>query len=122
MTRTIETHHDGHGLNESILIEADPQDPNAGGASHEYWFTMEGAGVGRIQFQHGPRHEPGSTPGITEGVLLAVLLDRLTAFQAGPYPCEENAEQIKHLEAALALTKKRADERAARMVLGKNLK
>lgn len=122
MTRMIETHHDGHGLNESIEIGADPQDPNGGGASHDYTFTMGGVEVGRVQFQHGPRQEPGSTPGITEAALLAVLLDRLTAFQAGPYPCEENAEQIKHLEAALALTKKRADERAARQVLGKNLK
>lgn len=32
--REITTHHDGHGLNESIEIEAD--DPGPGGASHHY--------------------------------------------------------------------------------------
>ena len=129
--RTITTHHDGHGLNESIVIEADAQDPKAGGASHEYVFRFDGprgengrgvVTVGRIQFQHGPRHEPGSKPGIVEAALLAVLIDRLSSFQAGPFHCEENAEALGHLEAALALVKKRADARAARQVLGKNLR
>lgn len=124
--RTITTHHDGHGLNETITLKADP--PGPGGASHRYMAAIrvepeipgntEDVRVLDMQFQCGPRHEPASTPGVTEAVLYAILLDRLRAFQAGPYACPENEEQIRYLEAALAATKKRADDRAARGVLG----
>ena len=132
--RHITEHHDGHGLNESITLTCDDQDPNGGGASHLYQAAMvvadpseEGAPpqsslVLHVQFQHGPRAEPGSKHGITEAVLYSILLDRLRAFQAGPYPCMENEHQIEMLEKCLASTKRRADERAARGVLGKNQK
>ena len=115
--RTITEHHDGHGLNESITLE--PDDPGPGGASH--WYIARNAGrdiVARVQFQYGPRNAEGSIPGITEAVLYAILLDRLRAFQAGPYACPENARQIAHLEAALAECNARADARAERGVLG----
>ena len=131
MERLIELHHDGHGLNESIIITAD--EPDASGASHFYLAQIAGAlpddpdtantGVCTlVQFQQGPRNVEGSTPGATEAVLLAILIDRLRGFQAGPYACVENEQQLVHLKAALAATKKRADERAARGVLGKNEK
>lgn len=127
MERLIETHHDGHGLNESIIIAADA-------ASHYYHAVIAApmaddaeSGVFptpcvQVQFQHGPRNVEGSTPGATEAVLLAILIDRLRGFQTGPYACKENEEQLAHLKAALAAAKKRADERAARGVLGKNAK
>jgi hypothetical protein len=119
--RTITHHHDGHGLNESILITADDLGP--GGASHHYEFVMNPSGnfsvfAGGLQFQKGARNVEGSTPGVTEAAVLAVLIDRLEGFQAGPYACAENDEQLEHLRAALALTKARADRRAAAGTLG----
>ncbi len=131
--RLIFEHHDGHGLNDAITITCDEQDPNGGGASHAYRATIQvhsgipfveaaAEPVLDIQFQHGPRHVEGSKPGVTEAVLYAILLDRLKAFQAGPFPHPENERQIAALEECLASTKRRADERAARGVLGKNLR
>jgi hypothetical protein len=157
MNRTITDHHDGHGLNDKIRIEADAKDmERGGGASHRYFavidlgpsdstfvedlderlsgsdnpveYVRDSAGnraeltVAEIQFQHGPRADATSMPGITEAVLYAILLDRLRAFQAGPFPSKQNEEQIELLERCLISTKGRADERAARGVLGKNEK
>lgn len=127
---SITTHHDGHGLNDLIDIDHDDRDPFGGGASHRYTVTLSGSTdpywaanpLARIQFQHGPRKDPKSKPGITEAVLYAILIDRLEAFQSGPFACRENEEQLDHLRACLASTKARADERAARGVLGKNEK
>lgn len=127
--REIDTHHDGHGLNESIRIETDL--PDASGAAHRYTLSMDSTNIenatgreviGVIQFQQGPRNVEGSTPGATEAALLAVLIDRLRGFQAGPYACRENAIQLTHLEECLHWTKARADERARRGVLGRNAK
>lgn len=121
--REITTHHDGHGLNESLRILADETGP--GGASHLYRVildkgVMEPKEVATIQFQEGPRNVEGSTPGITEAVLYSILMDRLQAFQAGPYPHPENAKQLQSLHEAMSSTKRRADERARRGVLGTN--
>lgn len=118
----ITQHHDGHGLNEAITIERDAPDPNAGGASHQYTLFLNNETMGRIQFQHGPRTLPTSTPGVTEGAVLAVLIDRVEAFQAGPYACEENDRVLYGLNIALEATKARATARAARGVLGTNTK
>ena len=118
----ITTHHDGHGLNDAIMLECDERDPNAGGASHDYTAMLYGDIVLNAQFQHGPRHEAGSKPGITDAVLLAVIKDRYEAFQAGPFSCEENQRVLEHLDAALAEMRARADARASRGVLGKNEK
>ena len=121
MVKLITEHHDGHGLNESLSIEADAPDSKAGGASHHYLVGISEDCVADIQFQHGPRNEAGSQPGITEAVLYAILLDRLRAFQAGPFPHPANEDQIQALELCLASTKARADERANRGVLGRNI-
>lgn len=120
-SRNIDLHHDGHGLNESITIEADPVGP--GNASHRYTLYVgapdsDNQLVGKIQFQEGPRNVAGSKAGVTEAALLAVLIDRLQGFQAGPYACRENAIQLTKLEEVLHWTKARADARAKRGVLG----
>jgi hypothetical protein len=115
--RTITDHHDGHGLNESITIEAD--EPSNGGASHHYTYTNGNTMTGYIQFQQGPRNEPGSTPGVTEAVMLVSMIDRLRGFQSGPFACRENAIILTKLEECLHWTKARADARAKRGVLGK---
>jgi hypothetical protein len=121
--RIIEDHHDGHGLTESIRIEADG--PGSGNASHYYTAWVSGPThddtptlAAYVRFQEGPRNVEGSVPGITEGVLYAILIDRLRAFQAGPYACRENAIQLTHLEEALMWAKERAHARARRGVLG----
>ena len=113
--RSIDDHHDGHELNESIAINADELGP--GGASHKYACWIQSGQAALIQFQEGPRNELGSIPGITEAVLYAILIDRLRGFQAGPYACRENAIQLTKLEECLHWTKARADARAKRGVL-----
>ena len=128
--REITEHHDGHGLNEALMVVADNTDHNAGGASHNYEVAYMSAGypgiastpVATIQFQHGPRNVEGSKPGVTDGVLLAILIDRLRSFNAGPFACRENAIALTHMEEALHWVKHRADARAKRGVLGQNVK
>lgn len=120
VVRSVDTHHDGHGLNESINIDTDT--PDASGAAHLYYLFIDGNSVGHVQFQKGPRNVEGSTPGATEAAILAILIDRLKGFQAGPYACRENAIQLTKLEECLHWTKARADERAKRGVLGRNAK
>jgi hypothetical protein len=124
--RAIDTHHDGHGLNESIVLQA-MDEADGSGASHFYEANIaDKDGVQRtclvVQFQKGPRDVSGSAPGVTEAALLAILIDRLRGFQAGPYACRENAIQLTHLEECLMWTKERAHARAKRGVLGKNEK
>lgn len=116
--RLITDHHDGHGLAESIRIEADALGP--GGASHRYTVTADDHHVAGIQYQRGPRNEPGSTPGVLDSVLLAIVADRMRCFNEGPYRARENALVLTKTEEALHWLKHRADERARRGVLGKN--
>jgi len=120
--RELTDHHDGHGLNDFITIEADEKDPEAGNASHEYTFQMGGDEVGRIQFQHGPPLGENSIHGVTEAAVLVVLIDRIESFQAGPYPCEENDRMLILLKGALEATQERVENRAKRGVLGTNTK
>lgn len=127
-------YRDGHGLNDKIEIHHDNRDAErGGGASHRYTVALPGAEplpefpssagvVAVIQFQHGPRDEDGSRAGITDQTLLAILIDRYRCFQAGPFSCRENALVLTKLEEALHWMRARADERAARGVLGKNVK
>ncbi|HLE33392.1 MAG TPA: ABC transporter ATPase [Bacteroidota bacterium] len=129
--REIVTHHDGHGLMESITIEAGPDGP--GGAAHEYVCYTDGTmGTGqattsgrieiaRIRYQCGPRHESGSTPGILDGVLLAIIADRMEKFQAGPYSSREGAFVLTKVQEAMHWLKARADRRAREGTLGNNI-
>lgn len=131
--REITTHHDGHGLNELVGVLA-VDEPGPGGASHRYEFYRKADGaeppidnpapglVGFLQFQRGARGEEGSTPGMTTAAVLAALIDHLKAFQSGAYSSRETALVITKLEEALHWTRARADERAARGVLGKEAK
>ena len=119
----ITHHHDGHGLNDSIVINCDDRDPKNGNASHNYAAMIGDEPESLLAtFQHGPRDEKGSKGGITDAALLAVVLDRYEGFQSGDYACRENAIVITKLQEALHWMKHRADARAARGVLGKNAK
>jgi hypothetical protein len=127
--KEITTHHDGHGLNESIVVQA-TDGIGVGGAYHRYEFiTGRSNGefevdlkVGYLQFQEGPRNEVGSIPGVVEGAVLAVIEDRLASFQAGPYPSDEGETALFHVREAMWWLKRRADARAARGVLGTSTK
>ncbi len=117
----IKTHHDGQGLNESIVITSDKADPNAGNAPHNYRLAIDGKECGSIQFRHGPRHVEGSTPGATHEALLAVIIDRYEGFQSGEFACKSNRATLKLLRCTMASMKRRTSDRLKRGVLGKNL-
>ena len=117
--RVVKDHFDGHGLNESIEISASDE---LNGAAHEYKGTVRTEdGILEslnIVFQRGPRNAKDSIPGMTEMAVLAVVIDRLRSHQAGPYSCRENACALTKCEEALHWMRQRADNRAARGVLG----
>lgn len=122
--KQITDHHDGHGLNESIVIEADNE---LNGVCHSYdgKITLadgSASDVLGIVFQRGPRNVEGSTPGVTEMAVLAIVIDRLRGHQAGPYATRENAIALTKCEEALMWMRQRADNRAKRGVLGTNAK
>ena len=118
--REITDHHDGHGLAESIRIEADEFDSNGGMASHTYRAWIGDTKVAEVLFQQGPRNVSGSRPGALDSVLLAIVIDRMRAFNAGPFAARENALVLTHTQEALHWLKHRADDRARRGVLGHN--
>lgn len=107
----------GHKINPANdLINIEVQDePGSGGACHLYhitgfhsgsnpsdpWTERHGqpAQHSTILFQNGPISEVGVN-GLTHEVLLAILVDRMEAFQAGPYACRENALALTKLQEA----------------------
>lgn len=95
--RKIETHK-VNPANDVLDLEA-IDGPGSGGASHVYRVTLPDGSATTLSFQNGPINEAGVN-GITQEVLLAVLVDRLEAFQAGPYACRENALALTKLQEA----------------------
>ena len=71
-----------------------------------------------VQMQEGPRKDPDAIHGVLDCDLLEIVRDRLTAFQSGPYACQENACALTHIEEALMWMNRRVEERATRGVLG----
>lgn len=128
----ILTDHKLNGLNDAIEIRV-TDEPGQGGANHEYelWIPdaiIDGPGEGhqagpacQISFQNGPIQEVGVN-GISGESLLAVVIDRLRAFQSGPFSCYENAAALIKLEESLMWLQKRTRDRLARGVEGKNEK
>lgn len=101
----------------------DARDPGAGNARHRYAIQFGGPkDVCIIQFQHGARGLPDSKPGVFDDDLLAVLQDRMEAFQAGPFACDENAAALAHIRAAREALGGRVAARIAKGVLGANEK
>ena len=130
----ITSHHDGFGLNDAIRIEA--SDPDEHGVPHRFTFMREILRdeeedeskiglydlVGFIQFQKGPSHSSGSTRGVTTDAPLAMLIHILKGFQSGTFNSREGALMLTKLEEAAMWSKARAEDRAARGVLGHNLR
>lgn len=93
-------------------------EPGAGGANHQYLVQLPAGGPDYyITFQNGPIAENGVN-GLTQEVLLAIVIDRLQAFQKGPYACRENALALTKLEEAKHWLFSRTLERMARGVEG----
>lgn len=113
-------------LNQGITVEA-LGSPGPGGAHHFYSISPHSTELKRainvayLRFQNGPVKEVGVN-GISMEALLAVLIDRVTDFQAGPYVCQDNAELLSHLSAALECCHKRTRDRVKRGVEGINAK
>lgn len=121
------TEHQVNEANEKLVIGV-LDAPGSGGASHLYDIRGFDTGsnpscpfVARygksadhatVLFQNGPIKEVGVN-GVTHEALLAILLDRMRAFQAGPYACDENAAAVRYLEAAQAVLKGRTLRRLA---------
>jgi len=74
----------------------------------------------KIDFQPAPIPEVGVI-GVTNECLLAIVEDRLRCFQAGPFPCEENAIAREHVIEALKQLTKRTEDRERRGVEGKHV-
>lgn len=94
-------------------------EPGAGGANHEYMIETPKGLTCRISFQNGPIAEKGVN-GVTQEALLAVVIDRLRAFQAGPFSCRENALALTKIEEAQHWLLHRTRNRMARGVEGKS--
>lgn len=114
--------HRVNPANDKLLIEVHDQ-PGAGGANHEYLITTppDKNGFGKafqISFQNGPIEEHGVN-GVTQEALLAIVIDRLRAFQAGPFSCRENALALTKIEEAQHWLLHRTRERMVRGVEGK---
>jgi len=123
------TSHKVNLANDTLTVQVHDQ-PGAGGANHLYavygFHTLNNPSADstcrdetclKVLFQNGPIGEMGVN-GITQEVLLAIVADRLQAFQAGPYACVENAEALKHVEAAQEALLSRTRARMARGVEG----
>lgn len=116
------TTHACPGLNEHVTI-AVLDDPGPGGACHDYLLNLAAHGHDndcRIRFQKGPIGEAGPN-GVSNEALLAVVADRLAAFQAGPYACEENAQALNAIASAMLALQSRTRKRVERGVEGKSV-
>lgn len=111
--------HETNDANKQIKIVADEQDPDNGNASHVYEVSVELLSVTDITFQHGPVDAYGIN-GITNEVLLVIVADRLRCFQTSKYACEENAEALLGVTAALHWLEARTSNRTRRNVEGTN--
>ena len=128
--RILEDHIVQGDLPQNQLKIEVTDEPGAGGANHRYVISgfdtfnnpsdpSLGFESMDIVFQNGPIQTAGVN-GITQEVLLAIVIDRLRSFQAGPFPCDENAEALDYCEMALDFLKERTKMRLARGVEGKS--
>jgi len=95
-----------------------------GGMHHRYKVKGVRGNVlsefAEINFQNGPISEVGVN-GCQNEDLIAVVMDRLECAQKGEFPCDENANALKHLASALAELNLRTARREAQGVEGFNI-
>lgn len=109
-------------------VEVVAVDEQVYGAHHQYeiwapavvYYDKAFPGfVQTLSFQKGPVPEHGLN-GVTQEALLAIVIDRLRCFQAGSFPCRENAIALTKCEEALMWLNQRTHDREMRNVEGKN--
>ena len=107
----------GHDGNAIMVMD----EPGQGGACHRYQVVVSGVQTPlcKVEFQNGPIQEVGVN-GVQQEDLLAIVIDRLTAFQAGPFANKYNAEALDHAQQALDALRQRTMDRLARGVEGYN--
>lgn len=115
----------GGGYDGNAIVVLD--EPGQGGACHTYRIAhRRGKGLHefdttlcKMNFQNGPIQEVGVN-GVQQEDLLAIVIDRLSAFQAGPFANKYNAEALEHSRLALKALQQRTIDRIARGVEGVN--
>jgi hypothetical protein len=126
------TEHRINPANDRLIIRV-VDEAGAGGANHLY--MVEGFNTetnpscpfkqrygkpsdhATILFQNGPIGEHGVN-GITQEVLLAIVADRLRAFQAGPFACDDNQRALECVVQAMNILHARTLARMSRGVEG----
>lgn len=125
MRRMIESHR-VNAANDQLHI-AVCDDPGSGGANHRYeiggFDTQSNPSRVRsdvaeeraqnllvLLFQNGAIKEAGVN-GVTHEALLAIVIDRMKAWQAGPFACDENKCALAHLEQAVRFLQARTRRR-----------
>jgi hypothetical protein len=113
-------------ITQRYKIEFGPISSNKGGGRHHYYISaVNDAGEvdfkTEIHFQEGALNEHPCN-GVLSIVLLAILKDHFQSFQEGEFANRETATAITQLEDVMYRVCARADERAARGVLGKHQK
>ena len=109
----------GDSINHQLKIEVQAV-LGSGGAHYEYLISGpigEHVASTRISFQNGPIREAGVN-GITQEALLAVVIDRLRAFQAGPFATDDNKIALDRCREALHHLQARTRKRIERGVEG----
>ena len=81
----------------------------AGGSTYGHGFA--------ISWQNGPIIENGRNGAFVEDITKAAI-DRIEYYQSSRFACEENAEALEHLRAALAAMNRRTSRRVAAGVEG----
>lgn len=112
-------------LNKRIESETEVfavDEKGAGNANHEYlvWAVAENSikdicPLVEISFQNGTIQEAGVN-GIQIEDLLVICIDRLEGFQAGNFPCQENAVALRKLEGTLLWLNRRTRDQTQRQV------
>lgn len=113
--REIDTHKINPANDVIGIVVTD--EPGSGGANHHYQVRIPNQAPVSISFQNGPINEAGVN-GLTHEVLIAILIDRMQAFQSGPFSCRENSLALTKLQEAQHWLLERTKGRMVRGVEG----
>lgn len=115
MEREVLQHHTGRATDFDIR----PGKPVGPSNSINSYVVTSGDFATSVQFQAGPLN--GDPNGLTIEALLEVAAMRLEAFNQGQFACIHNTIAIAKVRGAIETLKERAEERAQRGVLGREV-